>query len=135
MDNTFQKEITYTEFLPEVKDGQSEMVEKEITKTVTFQELSRKQKRHEKLVWSLSMLFDGQQLEETDLNSVQSILPSTDKMCDVTKRAIKTLVICDDNFTERDKDEFLSDSIACINFGFWLLFVKYKHFFLKMRPV
>ena len=130
MDNTFNKKITFVSFVPDT-DG-IQMIESEVTKEATFKELNRKDAKQSKLFWRIISLFEGQQVESED--EVQRIEPSTDKIADLTEKAIRVLLVVDDKFTEDDKKEFLSDSIACINFGLWFLNEKCKPFFLKIHP-
>ena len=130
MENTFTKKITFVSFVPD-NDGQ-QMIESETTKEATFKELNRKDAKQSKLFWRIISLFEGQQAESED--EVQRIEPSTDKIADLTEKAIRVLLVVDDKFTEDDKKEFLSDSIACINFGLWFLNEKCKPFFLKIHP-
>ena len=131
MEETFTKKITFVSYVPDASQGQIEMVETEITKEATFRELNRKDVKQSKLFWRIISLFEGQTVEGTD---TQTIEPSTDKIADLTEKAVKTLLITSDTFTEDDKKEFLSDSVAMINFGLWFLNVKCKPFFLKIQP-
>jgi CRISPR/Cas system-associated endoribonuclease Cas2 len=130
MENTFTKKITFVTFVPD-KDG-LQMIESEATKEATFKELNRKDVKQSKLFWRIISLFEGQQTESDE--DVQKIEPSTDKIADLTEKAIRVLLVTDENFTDEDKKEFLSDSIACINFGLWFLNEKCKPFFLKIHP-
>ena len=134
MENTFTKKITFTSFVPDTS-GQ-EMVEQETTKTATFIELNRKDQRQEKLFWRIISLYQASEIEKGDEESedIKRIEPSTDKISELTNKAIRTLLIVDENFTEEDKKDFLSDSIAKINFGLWFLNVKAQPFFLKIQP-
>lgn len=132
MEETFTKKITFVSYLPN-SEG-SDIVETEFVKVATFKELNRKDPRQSKLFWRIISLFEGQQIDEDSKDDVQKIEPSTDKIADLTEKAIKVLLIVDENFTDEDKKEFLSDSIACINFGLWFLNEKCKSFFLKIRP-
>ena len=132
MENTFTKKVTFVSFVPDTTNIPVQMIEQEITKEATFKELSRKDPKQSKLFWRIISLFEGQQVE--DVETTQKIEPSTDKIADLTEKAIRTLLIVDENFTDEDKKEFLSDSIACINFGLWFLNEKCKPFFLKIQP-
>jgi hypothetical protein len=141
----FTKEIKYVVYVPDSSSGRVEMVESEVTKIATFKELSRKDPNQKKLFWKIISLFEGQEIDENELKGKSDkekedilaktkIEPSTDKIAELTDKAIKTLLISTDEFTEQDKVEFLSDSIACINFGLWFLNNKCKPFFLKIQP-
>lgn len=130
MENTFTKKITFITFVPDT-DG-LQMIESEATKIATFKELNRKDTKQSKLFWRIISLFEGQQTESDE--DVQKIEPSTDKIADLTEKAIRVLLVTDEIFTDEDKKEFLSDSIACINFGLWFLNEKCKPFFLKIQP-
>ena len=113
---TFEKEIG---FLSNVFNSESnEWGLDVVKKTASFNELSRTDKRQHKLHFMMIALFEATPGEngEADKMSLDS-----DKMYDLTSKAVKTLLIVDEKFTEQDKSEFLNDSGALFTFGMWLL--------------
>jgi hypothetical protein len=127
--NTFEKEISYVScvYNPET-EKEAEM---SVVKTVTFKELSRLDKDQHKLHFKLISLFEGLEKDSDD----SSIGISSDALYDITVKAINILVINNDSFTAVDKKDFLSDSIALLEFGMWLFKEKFSPFFSKFKLI
>ena len=126
-EKTFQKEI---EFLTKTYVQDSDSWEPlPITKTATFKELSAIDKTQHKLHFKILSLTDILGKEEaTDKVSID-----TDVLYDLTVKTIKTLLVIDDKFTATDKEEFLSDSMALLSFGMWMLTEHTLPFFSKFN--
>ena len=122
---TFEKEI---EFLKKDYDEKTDTWPvKPIKKTATFKKLSAVDRSQHKLhfkILSLASAFGND--AETDQISID-----TDVLYDLTVKSIKTLLVVDDKFTAADKEEFLSDSLALLNFGLWMLTSETIPFFSK----
>ena len=121
---TFTKEISWVGY--EVDTEKTETVETKRTKTATFYELNRTDKRQHKLHFKLISLFEG--LEKSK-DEVDSIGISSDGLYDITVKAINILIIENESFNNVDKREFLNDSIALLEFGMWLFKEKFAPFF------
>ncbi len=127
METTFVKEVTYIS--REVNEN-NELVDVEVTKEVTFKELSRTDQSQHKLHFKLISLFEGLEKEGDEADKVGI---STDTLYDITVKAINILVVPNSNFTDVNKKEFLHDSIALLNFGMWLFKEKFAPFFSKFK--
>lgn len=127
---TFEKELS---FLSQQFNTELDAFETvEITKKATFTELNRRDPRQSSLQWSIMSLFSGKKKEEAEDEdgSVEMALDPI-ALSEITKTAVKRLLIVDENFSEEDKKSFLIDNIAMISFGTWLLQEKLLPFFIK----
>lgn len=127
----FEKEISWVtwEYDPQstAVDEKDRVKEVTHTKTVTFYDLNRTDKRQHKLHFRLISLFEG---TEGSIGDPESIDINTDGFYDITVKAFKTLVIVDgEKFTKTDLEEFLNDSGAILPFGMWMLKEKFSPFF------
>lgn len=125
MSTTFQKDISFINpafFDEATKDH----IEKEVTKTATFNELSRTNKDQRKFQFMLMSVFKSKGEGELQIDH--------DMLCDITEKAIEVLLIIDENFTETDKIQFVNDNGAIISFGMWLLREKINPFFSLLIP-
>lgn len=108
--STFIKEITY-------KSRQlsgHKWVKENVTKSVHFNELDETIKSQHKLHFRITSLWKT--IGEGDEKQIKI---DSDSMYDITVEAIKQLVVVNENFTETDLAEFLSDSKALLKFGSW----------------
>lgn len=125
MSNTFSKEVT---FLSKVfNETNSQWEEKPVTKTATFVELSRTNRKQHKLHFSIVTLFSSSISGEGD---DKKVFLDSDQIYDIAVRAIKDLTVVSIEFTETDKNEVLNDSGALFDFGYWLVSEKLIPFFL-----
>lgn len=116
----FDKEIT---FLSKEFIG-TEWVEKPVIKVAKFKEFSRTDKDQHKLHFMMISLFES---GENDTARIDS-----DKMYDITVKAVKTLLIIGEDFNDTNKNEFLNDSGALFSFGMWLFEAKIIPFFSNL---
>jgi len=128
MEKTFEKEVSYISW--GLNDEGTDTVENVVTKVATFKELSRTDKLQHKLHFKLISLFEGLEKEKGESDSVGI---SSDGLYDITVKAINILLIPTPSFTENDKKEFLSDSIALLEFGMWLFKEQFSPFFSKFK--
>ena len=120
---TYEKEITFLS--RQFVDGEWALVE--ISKIATFKELSRVAKDQHKLHFMLTTLFAGSSKDDGEVKI------DSDSLYDLTVKAIKTLLVINDNFTEGDKTEFLNDSGSILEFALWALREKFTPFFSTLR--
>ena len=126
----FQKEITFLSQKPFTgEDGNSlSFQEILVTKTATFKELNRTDKKQHKLHFKIVALFTGAEKNEETGN----VVLDSDTIYDLTVKSINELLQVDKDFTEQDKNEFLKDSGAIFNFGYWFLGEKVTPFFSSL---
>lgn len=128
----FQKDITFlskTYDANQVSESCNGWVESPITKIANFKELNRTDKSQHKLHFKIIAIY-----EHYGAADGEDIKIDSDGVYDLTVRAINTLLITDkENFTDQDKAEFLQDSAAIFDFGFWLLGEKIAPFFSKFN--
>ena len=129
----FQKEITFiSKVAKETGEGKGiEWVEEEVTKQATFKELNRTDKDQHLLHGKILTLSVNS--SDDDDEGKKKINVDSDGVIHLSKKAINCLLIPDENFTAADKKDFLSDSIAVINFGLWLIAEKVSPFFSKFK--
>jgi hypothetical protein len=126
---TFQKEVTFLSKTPNSFNIETNAWDYEqVTKTATFKELSRTDRDQHKLHFKIVALFTGGNIEREEDEKAGTTLESDD-IYDLTVKCIKKLLIIDENFTAQNREEFLTDSGAIMNFGFWLLGEKIAPFF------
>lgn len=122
--STFTKEISFIDpafFDKDIKPAGAH-VEKEVSKTATFKELSRTDKDQRKFQFMLMSVFKSKGTGELQIDH--------EMLCDITEKAVEVLLIVDPaNFTDVDKTNFLNDNGAIISFGLWLLGEKITPFF------
>lgn len=128
MMKTFEKEISYVSW--GVDAEKETTVETLVTKTATFKELSRTDKTQHKLHFKLISLFEGLEREKDESDSIGI---SSDGLYDITVKAVNILFVPTTNFTEADKKEFLSDSMALLDFGLWIFKNQFSPFFSKFK--
>lgn len=122
---TFEKEITFLS--KQLVNTEWDLIE--ISKVATFKELSRVDRSQHKLHFMLISLFTSKS-EEGDENKMAI---DSDSLYDLTTKAIKTLLVINETFTETDKAEFLNDSGAILSFGIWALPGKFTPFFSSLN--
>lgn len=127
---TFEKELNWV--AKSVNADVTDTVDVQRTKVATFKELNRTDPAQHKLHFKLISLFEGTQ-EKKDEEDENSIGISSDGLYDITVKAFKILVIENEVFTEKDKKEFLNDSIALLEFGMWLFKEKFTPFFSSLK--
>ena len=122
----FEKEVTY---ISRVLEGtNAEWTEKEVTKIAKFKDLSRTDDSQRKLQWMIMSI--AQTLEEN--KDTGKITLDFDILCDLTYKYIKTLIQTDETFTAADRDDFIADNGAVMQFGMWALGEKISPFFQKL---
>lgn len=128
----FEKQISFLSkvFYPDkVTESHNGWEEEPVTKTATFKELSRTDRAQHKLHFKIISIFEHFGAKEGG-----EIKLDPDGMYDLSVKAINTLLITDKTtFTDQDKAEFLNDSGAIFDFGFWLLGEKIAPFFSKFN--
>jgi hypothetical protein len=127
----FNREISFISKIfdaDKVTDTCNGWIEGVVTKTATFKELSRTDKLQHKLHFKIIAIFEHFGVKEGEDVKIDS-----DGVYDLTVKAINTLLIPDPAFTVQDKAEFLNDSAAIFDFGFWLLGNKIAPFFSKFN--
>lgn len=124
---TFERDII---FLAKVFNTDSEQWElASVTKRVTFNEISRTERTQHKFHFAIMSTF--QSFEDNGKGGVKL---DGDAIYDLTIKAVETLWVKTDAFTDQDKTEFLSDSGAIFDFGMWLLADKITPFFQVFKP-
>ena len=103
-------------------------IEGPVTKVATFKELSRTDRSQHKLHFKIIAIF-----EHFKAGDDGNIKIDSDGVYDLSVKAINTLLVTDKDFTDQDKAEFLNDSAAIFDFGFWLLGEKITPFFSKFN--
>lgn len=132
--HTFQRDITFNKVEydqaahDEGRVGEWRHVP--VTKTATFQELDQNVKEQHYLHFDIMGFYasGGQPEEEAKVRKKKVSLDTTG-MYDLTVQAIKELLVVNEAFTAKDKEEFLSDSKALLNFAFWYNKEKVSPFF------
>jgi hypothetical protein len=123
---TFEKELKWVGY--EYDTDKKDSVEVTRTKVATFKELNRTDKLQHKLHFKIISMFEGggkdAKENEVGLNS--------DVLYDITVKSVNTLVELNEEFTQRDKEEFLQDSMALLTFGLWLFGNHFAPFFQKL---
>jgi|ERR1044072_2672347 hypothetical protein len=120
---SFISKVFHEERITETCDG---WVEEPIEKTAWFKELSRTDKSQHKLHFKILAIFENFGVKGADIDNIKI---DSDGVYELSVKAINTLLLVDDKFTETDKQEFLNDSAAIFDFGFWLLGQKIAPFF------
>ena len=127
---TYTKEITFISLQANPNSDPPGLFEEtEVKKIATFRELSRIDPNQEKLCWKIIKLFEGQDVEDGEAVK-QNI--SDEGLCELVNKYIRTCIVINESFTEQDKKEFLTDTGAKMNFGFWVLGEKITPFFSKL---
>jgi hypothetical protein len=121
----FKKEITFLSPEHNFETDISEMVE--VTKTAVFKELDRGDRSQINLVFSILGIANNGDAENIKMNP--------DGIASITLKAVETLLITDNAFTESDKTCFLGDNLALLNFGLWFLAEKIQPFFLPSQKI
>lgn len=121
MERTFTKEISWISY--ELNDNTKGLEEVQKTANVTFKSLNQTDKSQHKLHFMIISMFQSGDGDAAKLDS--------DVLYDITVKAVNQLVVCDENFKERDKTEFLHDSMALLQFGLWLFGNQFAPFFQK----
>lgn len=133
---TFTREINYLS--PTVGEN-NEIVLEPVTKVAVFKELSRTDPKQHKLHWKIMQAVQSSIEGEEDESGNKSITLDTDAIYDLTKKAVKTLFVPNPEVSDKENDlfinEFLCDSGALFEFGFWLLTNKFAPFFSTFNPV
>jgi hypothetical protein len=128
--NTYAKDISFLSL--SFEENTNEWKDKLVTKKAVFTELNRRDRKQHKLHFAIVRLFSTSYSGEVDDKKVNL---DSDEICDITTRYIKDMLIPGstmDEFTEGDKKEFLNDSGALIEFGYWLVSEKLIPFFLNL---
>lgn len=121
---TYERGVSY---IGKVFDSVSKQwADDTITKTACFKELNRVDRSQHKLHFKLIAILEDNMGEDTEEGRLKI---STDGLYDLTAKAIKTLLVVDDKFTESDRTELLNDSIAILEFGMWFMKEKVPPFF------
>jgi hypothetical protein len=127
----FQRDIKFISKIfaeSKISDTCNGWIEDTISKKATFKELSRTDKAQHKLHFKIIAIFEHFGVKDGEGDAIKI---DSDGVYDLTVKAINTLLILDEGFTVQDKAEFLNDSAAIFDFGFWLLGEKIAPFFSK----
>lgn len=129
----FEQPIT---FMSQELDG-SELVDKVVTKTAQFKELSRTQRDQHKLHFKIISVFSGASSNDSYIGDgkTASFTIDTDVIYDLTTKFIRLNHIPNENFTIQDREELLQDSGGLATFGLWLLAEKISPFFSELMGV
>jgi hypothetical protein len=128
--NTFTKELTWVGYEIDTEAEVPVPIETERKKIATFKELSRTDPSQRKLIYRITKLFDGQP-EITDSSDIGY---NTDALSELVDKAVKDLLIVNQDFTDQDKKEFQQDNLALMSFGFWVMQNHFAPFFSKFKP-
>jgi hypothetical protein len=107
-------------------DAKGQVIDAEVTKKVTFNALNRRVESQHKLHFMIVSLFNG----NTDDDDITI---NTDKLLDITKKAINCLIVISEEFTEIDKKELLTDSMALLPLGMTLFKEVFTPFFSTLK--
>lgn len=135
MEELFQKEITFLSKVLDIENPANGFALVPVTKKITFKELSRTDRAQHKLHFMLISIFTGGESNVDDTDEPGkggSFNVNTDKLYDITAKAIRVLVVTDDNFNDQEKTELLNDGGALFRFGMWLLKEKISPFFSEL---
>lgn len=127
---TFEKEINWVTW--EFDADKNETVETPHTKTATFNELNRTDKRQHELHFMLVDLFEGTAKANGEAD-IDSIGLNPKGLLKITVKAIEDLLTENESFTKADKEGFLNDSMALLPFGIWLIKEKFTPFFSNFK--
>jgi hypothetical protein len=144
MIKTFQKEIEWVGY--DLNQDQTDTEEITRVKTATFKELCRTDKTQHKLHFKIISMFEGMHDDQKEAlrnaknpDEKQEVLEdseiglNTDVLYDITVKAIKHLLIIDQDFNEIDRKELLQDSLALLSLGLWLFANHFAPFFQKLK--
>ncbi len=146
-----QKEVSY--IIDEVNGGDGSLSEIEIKKTISLKPLSRRNKDHMPLFMMKDSLIDFDKVIYRDVDTYEKIekenLPKAEekekweKICSIvpfTNDAVrfaeiylKSSIVINEDFTERDKEAFLSDGFAITEFAKWFVSNIAIPFFQKLN--
>lgn len=128
----FKQEISFISqvFVPGEDGNGGEWKEEQVKKVATFKELSRTDKLQHKLHFALIGIMTNSPKKEDGAEGETEINP--DALYDLTVKAIKTLLLIDEDFKAVDKTEFLADSGAIFKFALWFLGEKITPFFSQL---
>jgi hypothetical protein len=125
--NTFKRNISFTSKVfdeSKISSDSNGWEDAVIEKTAVFKEMNRTDRSQHKLHFKIISIF-----EHFGSKDGEEIKIDSDGVYELTVKAINTLLVTDSDFTEQDKAEFLNDSAAIFDFGFWLLGEKIAPFF------
>lgn len=120
--STFEQDITFLS--KDFEAGTDKWEMKAVIKRATFNDISRTERSQHKFHFMIMSIF--QSFGDDGKGGVKI---DGDGVYDLTVKAIETLWVKTDTFTDQDKTEFLNDSAAIFNFGIWLLGEKITPFF------
>lgn len=131
MENTFKIDVGFQSL--EFDETAGKMLPKQISKTLTFEELDRANKKQHKLHFMLMSL--PKEIGET------SFQVDTDTLYDLTVKFIEVALLVDTadtpadkkvGFTETEKKELLQDSFGLLQLGLKLSAEKFTPFFFQL---
>lgn len=130
MENCFDRVIT---FFSKTFDGSSH-VKATVQKTATFQELDTTVKPQHRLHFLMSSIFKPGNTPAEGLKPGEKVNAKLDPdvLYDLTVKAIQVLLVDTPGFGAQDKEEFLADSGALMDFGLWFLNEKVFPFFPQL---
>lgn len=129
MQQLFQKEISFLsrQAISGADNNTIEWQDVIVNKVAHFKELKRTDRDQHKLHFKIISLFEMLNVQADEETGKVNI--SSDALYDLTVKCIKTLLVIDDQFTEADRNDFLSDSGAILQFSMWMLKEKLMPFF------
>ena len=125
---TFHVEIT---FLAKVlQDDDVTFKTEKVTKRIAFRELDQQDSSQHLLHFLIASIMEYKPGEG---GGQDKMFIGFEKMYELSKLAIKTLLIIGEGVSEGDRTQILADSGALVNFGDWFATVKALPFFIKLR--
>ena len=123
----FEKEIKFvTKTLQNDDKGEAQFVEVSKSIKASFKELDRADRSQRALCWYIMGLIKGKSLKDGTFKLPEDVL------CDITDKYIEEMMLADTNELKQDKQDFLNDNIAVVQFGTWLVYEKIMPFFLML---
>lgn len=106
-----------------------------VKKIATFKELDQTDRDQHKFHFKVISFFGKSAAEETDEEEEKESVGAfdSDGIYDIATKFIKKFLVPGPDFTLADRESFLSDSGALLDFSLWLVKDKLTPFFLKLR--
>lgn len=104
---------------------------KSVTKNATFKELSRTEREQHELHFDIIEYFTSANSKENKKGDKQ-VRIKLKEAYPLILNAFDTLLVINEDFKPQDKEEFLNDSAAILDFGMWLIKEKITPFFSQL---
>lgn len=130
MENCFDRQVS---FISKGYDGANDKYTREkVKKTATFKELDATEKTQHRLHFLITSVFKSSEIDQTDPGKKATVKIDTDVLYDLVVKSINVLWVETPAFSSLEKEEFLTDSGALLDFGMWFLEEKLTPFFLTL---